>query len=194
MAAPKRRAKSTVTRLPAEQKAYVEKLLRDDRMTLDEKISDLQANFPGEPAAEISRSALHRYEQGFAEMTARMRDIDRASQALVGEFGDSLGEKASTLLTNAVVTLVTDVAMRHQASEKEVDVDTARKLARAAKDAIDTKRIDVNVRKAIAAEARERLLRDQEKALDKVVKSGGLSAEAAADIRASILGIRTDSA
>ncbi len=187
MAASKRRAKSTVTRLPAEQRAYIEKLLRDDRLTLDEMIADLQARFPGEPVAELSRSALHRYGQGFAEMTARMRDIDRASQALVGEFGDSLGEKASTLLTNAVVTLVTDVAMRQQASEKEVDVDTARKLARAAKDAIDTKRVDVNVRKAIAAEARENAIREAASRVSAAAQARGLDAKEVAFWRDEVL-------
>lgn len=186
----RRRAKSSINRLPPEQKAHIERLLREDRLTLDEMIAELQARFPGTPAAEVSRSALHRYGAGFAELTARMREIDQASQALVGEFGDSLGEKASTLLTNAVVTLVTDVALREQQSGAGVDVETARKLARAAKDAIDSKRVDVNVRKAVAAEVREKLLRAQDAALKKVEKAGGLSAETAAQIRASILGVQ----
>ncbi|WP_411832313.1 phage protein Gp27 family protein [Pseudoxanthomonas mexicana] len=174
MASRKRRAKSSVGRLPAEQKAFVEKLMREDRLTLDEMIAALQAHFPGEPAAELSRSALHRYGAGFAELTARMREIDQASQALVGEFGDSLGEKASTLLSNAVVTLVTDVALRQQSAEEGVDVETARKLARAAKDAIDSKRVDVNVRKAIAAEARERVLKEQREKIEALGKSGAI--------------------
>lgn len=183
----RRRAKSSISRLPSEQREYVEKLLREDRLTLDEMIAELQARFPGEPAAEVSRSALGRYGQGFAELTARMREIDQAANALVGEFGDSLGEKASTLLSNAVVTLTTDLALKAQ--NEGADVETARKLARAAKDAIDTKRIDVNVRKAIAEEARQALLREQAAKLDKVVKTGGLSADTAADLRKKILGI-----
>ena len=190
MAARKRRAKSSIDRLPPEQKAYIEQRLREGAMTLDELIVDLQARFPGEPAAEVSRSAVHRYNHQFAELTQRMRDIDQAANALVGEFGDSLGEKASSLLANAVVTLATDAALKLQSAD-EVDVETVRKLARASKDAIDIKRIDVNVRKAIAAEAREKLLREQEAKLDKVVKTGGLSKEAAADIRAQILGVQT---
>lgn len=188
MAATKRRAKSKVHRAP--YRARFEQLLREDRHTLDEMYAIIRAEFP---EAEVSRSGLHRYDQGFAALTERMREIDRASKALVGEFGDSLGEKASTLLANSVVTLVADLALRKQESPEGVDVDTVRKLARAAKDAIDTKRVDVNVRKAVAAEAREALLREQTTALDKVVKAGGLSAEAAADIRASILGVRVQS-
>lgn len=185
----RRRAKSSISRLPADQRAYVEQLLREDRLTLTEMIDALQERYPGAPAADVSRSALHRYGSGFAKMTARMREIDQASQALVGEFGDSLGEKASTLLSNAVVTLVTDVALRQQDSDEPVDVETARKLARAAKDAIDSKRVDVNVRRAIAEEARQNLLREQTAALDKVVKTGGLSDDVAAEMRRKILGI-----
>jgi hypothetical protein len=185
-----RRRKSSVGRLPAEQRAFVERLLREDRLTLDEMITELQQHFPGEPAAELSRSALHRYSSGFAELTARMREIDRASQALVGEFGDSLGEKASTLLSNAVVTLVTDVALRQQEADEGVDVETARKLARAAKDAIDTKRLDVNVRKAIAAEAREALLREQSEKLDKAERSGTYDPATLKRIREDVYGIR----
>ncbi|RPE81835.1 phage protein Gp27 family protein [Vulcaniibacterium tengchongense] len=184
----KRRAKSTISRLPSEQREYIESLLREGRLTLDEMIADLQARFPGQPAAEVSRSALHRYDQGLAELTERMREIDRAAQALVGEFGDSLGEKASTLLTNAVITLATDASLKLQSAE-EISVDDVRKLARAAKDAIDTKRVDVNVRRAIAAEAQAALLREQQAKLDKVVKTGGLSAESAAEFRKKILGV-----
>lgn len=185
-----RRRKSTVGRLPAQQRAYVEQLLREDRLTLDEMIAELQTRFPGQPAAALSRSALHRYSAPFAELTARMREIDRASQALVGEFGDSLGERASTLLSNAVVTLVTDVALRQQDAEDGVDVETARKLARAAKDAIDTKRIDVNVRKAIASEAREALLREQSEKLDKAERSGSYDPATLQRIREDVYGIR----
>lgn len=189
MTARKRRAKSTITRLPPEQREFLERLLREGRLTLDEMLAEAKAQFPGEPAAEISRAALHRYDKGLSELTERMREIDRASQALIGEFGDSLGEKAGTLLTNAVVTLVTDLALKKQ-SGGDVDVETVRKLARAAKDALDTKRVDVNVRKAIGEEARQALLREQAKRLDKVVKANGLSADTAEDLRKKILGIQ----
>lgn len=185
MATDKRRRKSKVHRAPWRER--FEQLLREDSYTLDEMVAIIKTEFP-DAEVQPTRSNLHRYGTGFAELTDRMREIDRAANALVGEFGDSLGEKASTLLANSVVTLVTDLALKKQ-NDDEVDVETVRKLARAAKDAIDTKRVDVNVRKAIAAEAREALLREQAANLDKAVKSGGLSADTAADLRKKILGI-----
>lgn len=186
----RRRTKSSITRLPADQKAHVERLLREGRLTLDEMIAELQRTFPGSAAADVSRSALHRYDRGMAELTARMREIDQAAQALVGEMGEGIGEKSGALLAQAVTTLATDAALKMQTQEK-VSVDDIRKMARAAKDAIDTQRVGINVRKAIAAEAREQLLREQAANLDKVVKSGGLSEDAAASMRRQILGLAT---
>ncbi|MGH8040350.1 MAG: phage protein Gp27 family protein [Stenotrophomonas sp.] len=184
----KRRAKSSISRLPAEQRASVERMLREDRLTLDEMIAELQRQFPGEPAAEVSRSALHRYERGFTELTARMREIEAVSDAVVGELGEGVGEKAGALLAQAVTTLATNAALQAHGNDK-ITIDEIRKLARAAKDAMDTQRVGVNLRKAIAEEARQALLREQSARLDKVVKSEGLSEQTAADMRKKILGI-----
>lgn len=185
---PRRRGKSSIQRLPADQRAFIEKLLREDRLTLAEMIEELQQQFPGQPAADISRSALHRYGAGFAELTGRMREIEAVSQAVVGELGEGVGEKAGALLGQAITTLATNAALR--AHEKDnVSIDEIRKLARAAKDAMDTQRVGVNVRRAIAQEAREALQREQAAKLDNVVKSGGLSEERANEFRKKILGI-----
>ncbi|MGH8345306.1 MAG: phage protein Gp27 family protein, partial [Pseudomonas sp.] len=184
----KRRAKSSISRLPAEQRASVERMLREDRLTLDEMIAELQRQVPGEPAAEVSRSALHRYERGFTELTARMREIEAVSDAVVGELGEGVGEKAGALLAQAVTTLATNAALQAHGNDK-ITIDEIRKLARAAKDAMDTQRVGVNLRKAIAEEARQALLREQSARLDKVVKSEGLSEQTAADMRKKILGI-----
>lgn len=184
----KRRAKSSISRLPPEQKAHIERLLREGRLTLDEMIAELQTAFPGEAAAEVSRSALHRYEKGFSELTARMREIERMSQVVVGELGEGVGDKAGALLAQAITTLATNAALKAHERD-DVSIDEIRKLAVAAKNALDTRRIDINARKAIRQEAREELVREQAAKLDKVVKTGGLSAETAADMRKKILGI-----
>lgn len=184
----RRRAKSSITRLPAEQREHIERLLREGRLTLDQMIAELQQTWAGEAAAEVSRSALHRYERGFAEMTGRMREIETLADAMVSELGEGSDDKASALLSQAVVTLATNVALKAHEND-DTSIDEVRKLARAAKDAMDSKRVSLNVRKAIAAEAREQLLREQAEKLDSVVKSGGLSDETAEQMRKKILGI-----
>lgn len=187
MTAP-RRGKSSIQRLPPEQRAHVERLLREDRLTLAEMIAELQQTFPGEPAAEVSKSALHRYGQGLSELTGRMREIEAVSQIVIGELGEGVGDKAGALLGHAITTLATNAALKAHESD-DMSVEDIRKLARAAKDAMDTQRVSVNVRRAIAQEARDALQREQAAKLDNVVKSGGLSEERANEFRKKILGI-----
>lgn len=184
----KRRAKSSIKRLPPEQRAEFERVLREDKMTLDEILAHMRATFPGEPAAEVSRSAVHRYSQQFSEMTQRMRDIQAMADTVVGELGENIGQKSGELLSQAIITLATNAALNAHGRE-DVSVDEIRKLAVAAKNAMDSRRMDVNVRKAIREEARAQLLQEQTQKLDKVVKSGGLSADAAKELRDKILGV-----
>lgn len=177
--------KSTIARLPADQRAYIEQLLREDRHTLTEMISALRSKFPD---TDVSRSSLHRYGAGFAEMTARMREIDRAANALVGELGEGVGEKAGALLAQAVTTLATNAALRAQ-NDNEITIDEVRKMAQAAKHALDTRRVSLAEREQIEEAARKRLLREQQTRLSDTVKANGLSQEFADTLRKQVLGI-----
>ena len=182
----KRRAQSKVHRLPPEVRAFIEGELRADRLTLDELKAALEKRWP---AADLpSRSGLHRYQQGFQELVGRMREIEAVSSAVVGELGEGVGEKAGALLAQAITTLATNAALKAQ-NDDDLSIEEIRKLARAAKDAIDTRRLSLAERQAIERAAREKLLREQAEKLDKVVKSGGLSEAAAADMRKKILGV-----
>jgi hypothetical protein len=168
--------KSTISRLPADQRKFVEKLLREDRLTLDEMLQAIRAEFPD---ADVHRSGLHRYKASVHELTERMQEIDRAAQALVGELGDGIGEKSGALLAHAVTTLATNAALRAQ-NDDEVGIDDVRKLARAAKDALDTRRLSLAERKAIQQEVREAVLREQREKLEALGKSGAIDKTALA--------------
>jgi hypothetical protein len=184
----RRRVKSSISRLPPEQREHIERLIREGRMTLNEMIADLQTRFHGEPAADVSRSALHRFDKRIAEIGAEMREIETAASALVGELGEGFGEKSTELLSQAITTLA--IRTTFKASDQEdLAIDDARKLARMAKDSMDTRRMSLAARQAIEKAAREKLLAQQKANLDKVVKSGGLSEAAAADMRKKILGV-----
>lgn len=61
--------KSNIKRLPVPVRQHLERLLREDRLTLDELIADLRAKFPGEEPP--SRSSLHRYKTSFDELTGQ---------------------------------------------------------------------------------------------------------------------------
>lgn len=183
-----RRVKSSITRLPQEQRAYVERLLREGRLTLDEMIADLQQRFAGEPAADVSRSALHRFDQQIEDAGREIREIESAARALVGELGEGFGEASADFLTQAVTVVAVKAAMRAK-DDPELGIKEAKDLALMAKNTMDAKRMNAAQRKVIQTEAREQLLREQSAALDKIVKTEGLSEETAADVRKKILGI-----
>ncbi|MCX7563766.1 DUF3486 family protein [Xanthomonadaceae bacterium XH05] len=183
----RRGAPSRIRRLPSEQRAFVERLLREDRHTLDEMLTAIRERFPD---ATVSRSGLHRYKASVEELAGRMREIDRAAQALVGELGEDIGDRAGALLANAVTTLATNAALRANESD-EVSIDEVRKMAVAAKNALDTRRISLAERRAIAQEAREALQREQSAKLDKVVKEAGLTDDVADTFRRKVLGLKT---
>lgn len=177
----RRRVKSSISRLPTEQREHIERLIRDGRLTLDEMIAELQARFPGEPAAEVSRSALHRFDQKIAEVGAEMREIESAAAALVGEFGEGFGEKSTELLSQAITTLAIRTTLRAR-DQQDLAIDDARKLARMAKDSMDTRRMSLAARQAIEKAAQERLLREQRSKLEALGQAGEISQEMLAKV------------
>lgn len=179
--------KSKIVRMPPEQRSFVEKLLREDRLTLDEMIAAITTQFPGEVP---SRSSLHRYQASMQQVTDRMRAQDTVARALVDALGENPDDRAGALLVQAVTTAATDVALRMNENE-DTTIEDVRKLARAAKDTIAARSSSHKERKAVAQEAREKLLREQSAKLDQVERKRGMSKEAVDEIRREILGIRT---
>jgi hypothetical protein len=177
--------KPVISRLPAEQRSYVEKLLREDRLTLDEMIAAIAAQFPSDVP---SRSSLHRYQLSQRQVTDRMKAQDLAARAIVAELGENPDERAGALLVQAVTTAATDVALRMNEAD-DTTIEDVRKLARAAKDTIQARQSSLKERQTIEAAARERLVREQNEKLASIEKKKGMSPEVANQIRREILGI-----
>lgn len=178
--------KSTIKRLPVDVRKHLERRLREDQLTLDELIDDLREHFPG--AEPPSRSALHRYRVGFEEMAGRMREIEAASSALVGELGEDVGERAGQLLAQAVTTLATNAALNAHTAD-EVSIKEVASLARAAKAAMEARTLSMKERLAIEKAAEDRLLKEQNKKLDAMGKTGAVAPETLKRIRAEVYGI-----
>lgn len=160
--------KSSVSRLDPEARKFLEKLIRDDRHTLDELLDVMRAKYP---AADISRSGIHRYRVGFDEMLGRMREIETASAALVDELGEGVGDKAGALLAQAVTTLATNAALNAHGNDK-VSIKEVSELARAARAAMQARTMSLKEREAIEEHARRRLVEEQRAKLDELGKSG----------------------
>lgn len=177
--------KSSVSRLAPEAREFLERLLAEDRLSLDELMVVLRERFP---EAEASRSSVYRYQLGLREMTGKLREFDAMSRVMVAELGENPDEKAGALLCQAVTTLATHAAMSANARD-DVTVEEVRKLARAAKDTLSARTLSVKERLAIEEAAVARRLREQNERLSKVAKQRGMSAETAEEIRRDILGI-----
>lgn len=180
--------KSTIKLLPADQRRYLEKLIREDSHTLDEILALVRERFPG--ATVPSRSAVGRYSQNVAELAGRMRDIQAAGTALVSELGEDPNDRAGQLLVQAVTTLATHAALKATDTDAdELSIKEIGMLARGARSVLEARKMSLAERQEIARMAREQLQAEQAEALKGVVKSGGMTAAAAAAIRKQVLGI-----
>lgn len=166
--------KSTIHKLEPEVRQYIEKLIREDRFTLDEMIEDIQNRFPSQETP--SRSSLHRYQKGFNEMTQSLREIETASRVLVDELGEGIGDKAGGLLAQAVTTLATRAAFRAHENE-DLTIKEVAELSRAARAAMQTRTMSLKERQEIEKTTREKLLREQKAKLDELGRSGEISAD-----------------
>ncbi|WP_124303583.1 phage protein Gp27 family protein [Pseudomonas chlororaphis] len=178
--------KSSINRLPPMVKAYIQKLLREDRMTLDDMLADIQSRFPNEKAP--SRSALGRFKQGFDLLTEKTRQHREQAEAFVGAFGEDASDKTGALLVEAISTLAYQAAMG--AHEKD-DVTTKEvaELARAAKNTMQARTLSIKERQAIEKAAQERLIQEQQGKLDDLGKSGALTPDTLQRIRQEVYGL-----
>lgn len=177
--------KSSVDKARDEVRDLINRMLRDNRLTLDEMKDVLDEQFPGEPVP--SRTALHRYKQGFAEIMRSHREIQAASQALVAELGENFDDKSGALLAQAVTTLATR-ATHDALGQEATDIGDVLDLTRAAKYAQETRALSRKERLAVAKEAREQQLQEQEQRLVEMRGSDGMSEQLEARIRNVLLG------
>ncbi|MCP1375379.1 phage protein Gp27 family protein [Dyella lutea] len=172
---------STIKRLPPEQRRYLEKLIREDRHTLDEMRDLVRAKFP--QAQAPSRSALGRYSQQVSELAGRMRDIQAAGTALVSELGEDPNDRGGQLLVQAVTTLATHAALKATDDDAEISIKEVGELARGARAVLQARKMSLAERQEIARVAREQAA---EEAVAEA-RQGGVSEATIARIRERVL-------
>lgn len=179
--------KSTISRLSPEQRAYIEQLLREDRLTIDEMMADIRAKFATEESP--SRSSLGRYRQNFETMAGRLRDIQAASRVLVSELGEDVNDRGGQLLVEAVTTLATHAALEAQDREDGVSIKEIGELARGARAVLQARTASLRERQAIENAAEARILQKQSAALEAARASGDATEDAVQFFRKRILGV-----
>lgn len=183
--------KTSIDRLPPDARARIQKHLRDNRLTLDELIADLQHEFPSLAATGglPSRSAVQRYSQGVREIVAHEREMTVAAEALVAELGENFDAKSGALLAQAVTTLASRRALQavEATSNGEVmDISDVLDLARAAKTAQEARSLNLKERRSVSDEARRKLLEEQRAKLDAMGSKGGVTEDTKKAIREAL--------
>ncbi len=182
--------KSAVTRLPPEVKTYIEAMLATGAQTLDELIADLRERFPAEAqAGELpSRSALHRYGSKLDRRLSAIRASTEAAKLIQAQAGDDQDARSEALTALVQTELFEAILMLQEADDEEADPgERVGMLSAAAKNIATLTRSSIGL-KTFQAQARARAKAAAE-TVDKIAKSGGLSGDAAEQIRREILGI-----
>lgn len=182
--------KSSVTRLPSEVKTYIEAMLATGAQTLDELIKDLRERFPAEAqAGELpSRSALHRYGSKLDRRLSAIRASTEAAKLIQAQAGDDQDARSEALTALVQTELFEAILNLQEADDPEADpADRVGMLSAAAKNIATLTRSSIGL-KTFQAQARARAKAAAE-TVDKIARSGGLSGDAAEQIRREILGI-----
>ncbi|WP_316978038.1 DUF3486 family protein [Shumkonia mesophila] len=177
--------KSTIKTLPEAVLARLNFMLAEDALTIDQVVAWLD-----EQGVPRSRSAVGRYKQDLDKVARRLRESREITTALTKELGDAAAQgKQGRLLVEMARTLVFDMMMKMQdvkAGLSAMDVAFLGKgLAELGRALRFDQDFETKVREQVAKEERQKAA----ETVDKVAKSQGLTAEQAAFIRGSILGV-----
>ena len=182
--------KSSVSRLPAEVKTYIEAMLATGAQTLDELINDLRERFPAEAkAGELpSRSALHRYGSKLDRRLSAIRASTEAAKLIQAQAGDDQDARSEALTALVQTELFEAILLLQEADDPEADPgERVGMLSAAAKNIATLTRSSIGL-KTFQAQARARA-QAAAATVDKLAKRGGLTSDVAAQIRREILGI-----
>lgn len=184
--------RSSIAKQPAEIRQYIEKLLLNTQLTLDEKISDLVTQFPD--AEELpSRSAIGRYGQKLERRLSAIRASTEAARLIRDSAGDREDARSEALTAMVQSELFESIIELQEASDSEMPPekrigllsDAAKNIATLTRSSVTLKRYQED----IAQKVKTALLAEQKAKLDKLASAQGLSKEGIDFIKKDILGI-----
>jgi hypothetical protein len=184
--------KSTISRLPPEVKSYIEGLMADGRLTLDEMIADLHQRFPGQAKEGTlpSRSAIQRYGPKLERRLIAVKAFTDAARSIDAHAKD-LDDSRSAALTAIVQQELFD-AMINLGDATDPDVDPADRigmLSAAAKNIATLARSSVNTKQfqaKIVAETRAQVAAENRAKLDAMGTKGGVTEDTKRAIREAL--------
>ncbi len=179
--------KSSIDKLPNILRDKINELYRQG-CTLDEimdKLGEL-SQAAGVDGKLPSRSALHRYTQNLDKIGQDLLKQREIAKALVEKFGDEPADETARLNIEMMHSVVSQVQMQAALGEVVLNPEEAYFLSRSLEALAKAKKLSTDTIIAVRNEA----LKQAAQVASKEAKEAGLSAKAAAEIRAKILGIK----
>ncbi len=189
----KKNTKSKIQQLPDDIRSQLAAMLRSGSMSQKDILAEVnklivESGLP--PEEQISRTGLNRFSKRMEEAGSRMEQAREVAAVWTSKLGQAPTSEVGKLLQEFVRTMAFETSMKMMdASDGEegkmIDPKSLGQLAlviqRVEQAAMTSHKVEKEIRAAFAAEAAT--------AAEKIVKSAGLTAETAAEIRRQILGI-----
>lgn len=180
--------KSTIDRLSDAARAHIERRLAENRLTLDELIAELRAAYPEEAEELPSRSAVHRYGQKLDRRLSAIRASTEAAKLIQAQAGDDQDARSEALTALVQTELFEAILSLQEAQDPDADPgERVSMLSAAAKNIATLTRSSIGL-KTFQAAARARA-QAAAASVDKIARTGGMTADVAEQIRREILGI-----
>lgn len=186
--------KSSINRLPADVRAFIEGQIAAGRCTLDELIGQLRERWPGAALAEElpSRSAVHRYGQKLERRLTAIRASTEAAKLISAQAGDDKDARSEALTALVQTELFEAILALQDADDPEADAgERVAMLSSAAKNIATLTRSSVNLKtfqREVEEATRKKLLEEQRAKLDAMSSKGGVTEDTKRAIR-DVLGI-----
>jgi len=186
------RKTSTIDLLPADIKAKLQELLRDPRATQLAATAKINAILAADGHEErVSKSAVNRYAQRMEEIGAEIRESREMAEMWIGQLGATPQGVVGNFINETLRTLALDVSLIVKKGSNARNTPKTVKMLNTL--ALSMQRLEqaatINVKRE--GEIKKQVIQDAVKAVDEVAgrRKGGLSDEAANEIRRKILGI-----
>ena len=184
--------KSTISRLPADVKSYIEGKLAEGRLTLDQLIADLRAQFPETAQAGDlpSRAAVHRYGQKLDRRLSAIRASTEAAKIIQAQAGDNSDARSEALTALIQTELFEAILNLQESDDPQADpADRVGMLSTAAKNIATLTRSSVNLKQfqaKVEEDTRRKLLDEQKTKLDAMGPKGGVTEDTKRAIREAL--------
>lgn len=182
--------KSSISRLPAEVRAFIEAQIAGGRCTLDELIAQLRERWPAAVEELPSRSAVHRYGQKLERRLSAIRASTEAAKLIQAQAGDDKDARSEALTALVQTELFEAILALQEADDPDADAgERVSMLSAAAKNIATLTRSSVNLKlfqREVEAAARKQLLEEQRAKLDALGNKGGVTEDTKRAIREAL--------